>query len=218
MASALLELRKAAGFKTSVEFAERMEIPPSTYARYESSPDKIPTGSAWKLADFFRVPIDVIVGREEVDVRSLRGDVQKSYDRLSPRSKAALEDFLDFLAERDMDEGMRIQEEEERRYEAAAWRYERLFIEGLERTGGFEDLLALGTADELRSAFREFVAGRAASRLEGEAAEEAVANVMAAYDRLHGIWERGGGSSVSSSELFDESPVGLELDGHERRG
>lgn len=217
MASALLELRKAAGFKKSAEFAKVVKIPPSTYARYESSPDKIPMGAARKLADWFRVPIDVIVGREEVDVRSLRGDVQKSYDRLSPRSKSALEEFLSFLAERDMDEGLRMQEEQERRYEAAAWRYERIFLEELQRSDGLDDLLALGTADEIRSAFKEFVAGRAAARLEGEAAEEAVDNVMAAYDRLHGIWERGGGSSFGVLERFLGPYADLEFDGREGR-
>ena len=61
------------------------------------------------------------------------------------------------------------------------------------------------------------MAGRAAARLEGEAAEEAVDNVMAAYDRLHGIWERGGGSSFGVPERFLGPYADLEFDGREGR-
>ena len=46
MASNLLKLRKAAGYKNSNEFAVEYEIPTSTYARYESNPDKIPMDRA----------------------------------------------------------------------------------------------------------------------------------------------------------------------------
>ena len=73
MASALLELRKRAGFKNAKDFAAAEGIAEATYARYESSPEKIPLKSAWQLADRFGVSIDVIVGRRAVDVASLRG-------------------------------------------------------------------------------------------------------------------------------------------------
>ena len=72
MASALLELRKQAGFKNAKDFAAAEGIAEATYARYESSPEKIPLKSAWQLADRFGVPIDVIVGRRASDRRGPR--------------------------------------------------------------------------------------------------------------------------------------------------
>ena len=101
MTSALLNLRKQAGFKNAKDFAAAEGIAEATYARYESSPEKIPLKSAWQLADRFGVPIDVIVGRRAVDVASLRGRVQEAYEALSDRSRASLDDYLAFLAQRD---------------------------------------------------------------------------------------------------------------------
>ena len=97
MASTLQELRKQAGYRTAPEFARAMDIPESTYARYESSPNKIPIDKAWKLADFFGCSIDAIVEREYIEVKDARGEIQGSYDNLSPDSKIALEKYLSFL-------------------------------------------------------------------------------------------------------------------------
>ena len=59
MASALLELRKQAGFKNAKDYAAAEGIAEATYARYESSPEKIPLAAAWRLADEFGVSIDI---------------------------------------------------------------------------------------------------------------------------------------------------------------
>ena len=217
MASALQELRKSTGDGTIPYLSQEVGIPAPSLSRFESHPEKTPTDRAWALADYFGVPIDVIVGRQPLG-SDQRGDVQRRYDRLSPRSKAALEEFLSFLIERDMDEGMRLQQEEENRYEAAAWRYERLFIESLTERGGSEDLLALGTEEELRSGFERFVSERTASRLGEGAAAEAVRNVMAAYDRLHGIWVRGGGRAFRPIDFFGEVRVSQRPAGTDGRG
>ena len=44
------QLRKEAGYRTAKDFAEAIEVPPTTYARYEQSPDKIPLKQAWMIA------------------------------------------------------------------------------------------------------------------------------------------------------------------------
>ena len=224
MASALLELRKAAGYRTSAEFAEVVEIPASTYARYESSPEKIPTGAAWQLADWFRVPIDVIVGREEVDVRSLRGDVQEEYDSLSEESKLALDQFLAFLLHKD---GLRRQREEaeaERRFDELAWRYERLWQQELDERGELDDLIAFGTREERREGFEEFVTRRAEQhrdRAPGKASrvldEQSVARIMQAYDRSHGTVGAGGVGMSYHPSLAGEGRVFVEFDGKDGR-
>lgn len=226
MASALLELRKAAGFKTSAEFAEAVDIPASTYARYESNPDKIPTGAAWQLADWFRVPIDVIVGREEVDVRALRGDVQEEYDSLSEESKLALDQFLAFLIQKDAAERRRRREDEERRYDALAWNYERQYLQGLDEDADFGDLMAFGTAEQQRAGFEGFVREKAAKRrgrLSTKAQEltdeKTIEKIMDAYDRIHETYLVGRGAMFCSSmDMRNPYLVSVEYDSGSRRG
>ena len=162
MASSLLELRRQAGYATAKEFAQEAGIAEATYARYESSPEKIPTRAAWQLADRFGVSIDVIVGHADVDVSALKGDVQAVFDHLSKRSQASALDYLAFLARRDEDAARAEREEESRRYDAACYRMEQLFLARLERTD--EDLFAFGTPEQLRAAFREYVEKRADER------------------------------------------------------
>lgn len=226
MASALLELRKAAGFKTSAEFAEAVDIPASTYARYESNPDKIPTGAAWQLADWFRVPIDVIVGREEVDVRALRGDVQEEYDSLSEESKLALDQFLAFLIQKDAAERRRRREDEERRYDALAWNYERQYLQGLDEDADFGDLMAFGTAEQQRAGFEGFVREKAAKRrgrLSTKAQEltdeKTIEKIMDAYDRIHETYLVGRGAMFCSSmDMRNPYLVSVEYDSGGRKG
>ena len=122
VASALLELRKRAGFRNAKDFAAAEGIAEATYARYESSPEKIPLKSAWQLADRFGVSIDVIVGREHVDVSDMRGEVQDAYDALSEQSQASARDYLAFLAQRDARNARERETEERRRYDALCYR------------------------------------------------------------------------------------------------
>lgn len=226
MASALLELRKAAGFKKSAEFAKVVKIPASTYARYESSPDKIPMGAARQLADWFRVPIDVIVGREEVDVRALRGDVQEEYDSLSEESKLALDQFLAFLIQKDAAERRRRREDEERRYDALAWNYERQYLQGLDEDADFGDLMAFGTAEQQRAGFEGFVREKAAKRrgrLSTKAQEltdeKTIEKIMDAYDRIHETYLVGRGAMFCSSmDMRNPYLVSVEYDSGSRKG
>ena len=139
------------------------------------------------------MPIDVIVGREEVDVRALRGDVQEEYDSLSEESKLALDQFLSFLLHQD---GLRRQREEaeaDRRFDELAWRYERLWQQELDGRGELDDLIAFGTREERREGFEEFVTrraeerrGRVSTKASRILDEQNIARIMQAYDRSHG--------------------------------
>lgn len=217
MASALLELRKAAGYRTAAEFAAVVKISSSTYARYESNPDKIPMEPARKLADWFRVPLDVIVERKEMDVQSLRGDIQREYDALSEKSKLALDQFLAFLLHMDGEKRQRDQAEAEHRIEELALRYEAMWYRELDERGKLEDLLVFGGCDEQRAGFKAFVEDRAKKHRErtgnsahGALDKEGVERVMAAYDWIHG--GPGVGGAIIPSLAFERLPVAAECD------
>ncbi len=94
----LKDLRKAAGYRTASEFAEKVGIPNTTYARYEQRPSHIPMRQAVMLADFLDSPLDAVIGRER---ESGRGPQQHVYDMLSPRGKAATDEFMAFQLMRD---------------------------------------------------------------------------------------------------------------------
>lgn len=189
MASTLQGLRKQAGYRTAPEFARAMDIPESTYARYESSPDKIPLDKAWRLADVFDCSIDAIVGREHIEVKDARGEIQGSYGNLSPDSKVALEKYLAFLVQTDAHERVQKVERMLRRYEELARRYEVLYLSELEDALGTNEFLELGSPADVRDDFCCFVR----SRLEGKGAEGTgedgryLDGIMGAYDRIHGI-------------------------------
>ena len=93
----LKDARKAAGFKTSKEFAEMAGIPPTTYCRYEQKPGHIPMTTAMKLADVLDITLDEVVGRKCYASRLL-GPQQAMYNSLSPRGKAEVDRFLAFQA------------------------------------------------------------------------------------------------------------------------
>ncbi len=188
MASALLELRKRAGFKNAKDFAAAEGIAEATYARYESSPEKIPLKSAWQLADRFNVSIDVIVGRQPVDVASLRGEVQEAYDALSERSQASLIDYLNYLEERDERDAAKQASERRRRYDTLCYRLEQVFLAELEEND--PDLFVFGAGERMRKEFEKFLSRRIDERQEPEV-RDSVAQIMAAYDRAHGTFQHG---------------------------
>lgn len=188
MASTLLELRKQAGFKNARDFAAAEGIATATYARYESAPEKIPLKAAWQLADRFGVSIDVIVGREHVDVADLRGEIQDSYDALSEQSQASLQDYLTFLTQRDACEGRKREAEEHRRCDALCYRLEQVFLSRLESED--PEFFAFGSGKQLRAKFEAFVAKRAKEH-GGSGTHASVAQIMAAYDRAHGTIKTG---------------------------
>lgn len=204
MTSKLLELRRGAGYATAKDFAEAMGIPPTTYTRYESSPEKIPLKAAWALADALDATIDQVVGRGEGDPR---GEVQRAYDRLMPRSQEEIRDLIEVLAARDARDREGIRREALRVWDSISSRIERTFLARLTDGGHVDEVLLTGTDEQLRERFetfaRDWVVGSEAP-LNPYAPEvrdeDALAEVMAAYDRTHGHMEVNGISISWSKE------------------
>lgn len=100
----LADLRKAAGYRSSKEFAAVLGIPATTYSRYErtlADPDSgIPLRAAWAIADKLHCSIDAVVGRDEADDTQGR-DLNAAYRTLSESGKERFDEYLQFLAFRD---------------------------------------------------------------------------------------------------------------------
>ena len=95
----LQRMRREAGFRSAKDFAERVGIPISTYARYERAGDGpecgIPLPSAWAIADALGCSIDLVVGREDIDAA---GDsIRERVEALSRTGREMHEDYLRFL-------------------------------------------------------------------------------------------------------------------------
>lgn len=196
MASNLLKLRKAAGYKNSNEFAVEYEIPTSTYARYESNPDKIPMGAARQLADIFGTTIDAIVDREAPDPACMRGEVQLEYDGLTPEARQLADELREFVLMKDAKIRERRRREEERPYEALCYQYERQMLAEMGEGAAFGELVAFESAEAARAAFESFLREQAAKKRGKQPlkAQELIDNrtierIMAAYDRTHGEFE-----------------------------
>lgn len=199
MASNLLELRKAAGYKNANDFAEGHGIPASTYARYESNPDKIPMDRAWQLADALGTTIDAIVGRETPDPAGARGEVQLEYDGLTPEARALMDEFREFVRQKDEKIRARKRREEERPYEALCYQYEQQMLSQMRDGAAFGELVAFESAQAARSAFESFLQeqaakkrGRFSTKLQELNDNATIAKIMAAYDRTHGEFELDG--------------------------
>lgn len=208
MASRLLQIRKAAGYATAKDFAESAGLAVATYTRYESNPEKIPLKVAWDLADTFHVTIDQIVGRDTESRGDPRGPQQLAFDALSPRSQDEAADFMAYLADRDARSRVADAERARRRWEVIESRIDRAWLASLTSTPGHPDQVLLsGTDEQLRQSFEQFarawVVGseRALNPFApGVRDEEAMAEVMAAYDRMHGSYVMDGGMAVKWSE------------------
>ena len=102
-ARSLQRFRRDAGYRTAKDFARAVGVPYTTYARYEGQddgPDRaIPMPMAWRLADALGCTIDELVGRGAKATDG--GRVQRLYDRLTPGSRARMDEYLDFIAYRE---------------------------------------------------------------------------------------------------------------------
>ena len=199
MASNLLKLRKAAGYKNSNEFAVEYEIPTSTYARYESNPDKIPMGAARQLADIFGTTIDAIVDREAPDPACMRGEVQLEYDGLTPEARQLADELREFVLMKDAKIRERRRREEERPYEALCYQYEQQMLSQMRDGAAFGELVAFDSAEAARAAFESFLGSRrrrsaasTRSRRRSSSTNRTIEKIMAAYDRTHGEFELDG--------------------------
>ena len=100
----LQRLRRDAGYRCAKEFAEVLNIPNSTYSRYERAPEGpdcgIPLQAAWAMADKLGCSIDLVVGREDIDApRGVTLDARVG--KLSRSGREMLDDFLCYLEFRD---------------------------------------------------------------------------------------------------------------------
>ena len=100
----LIDLRRAAGYRTSKEFAAALGIPATTYSRYENAagtPDAaIPLRVIWAMADRLGCSIDKVVGRED-DTADGERDLNAAYRALSEGGKERFDEYLQFLDFRD---------------------------------------------------------------------------------------------------------------------
>ena len=200
MASNLLELRKAAGYKNANDFAEAHGIPASTYARYESNPDKIPMDRAWQLADILGTTIDAIVGRKAPAPGTARGEVQLEYDGLTPEARQLADELREFVLMKDEKIRARRRREEERPYEALCYQYEQQMLFELRDGAAFGELVAA------RAAFESFLQeqaakkrGRLSTKAQKIVDDQVIEKIMAAYDRTHGEFEFDGMQVLWSS-------------------
>lgn len=96
----LQRMRREAGFRSAKDFAERVGIPMSAYARYERAGDGpecgIPLPSAWAIADALGCSIDLVVGREDIDT-VLDDSIQERVEALSRTGREMHDDYLRFL-------------------------------------------------------------------------------------------------------------------------
>lgn len=96
---ALQRMRREAGFRSAKDFAERVGIPMSTYARYERAGDGpecgIPLPSAWAIADELGCSIDLVVGREDIDAAA--DSIQGRVEAPSRTGREMHDDYLRFL-------------------------------------------------------------------------------------------------------------------------
>ena len=97
---ALQRLRREAGYRCARDLARQLNIPESTYARYERTAEGPACGislpNAWAIADALGCTIDLVVGREDIDAPACN-DFQLRRDALSESARAKLDSYLTFL-------------------------------------------------------------------------------------------------------------------------
>lgn len=154
MASTLYELRKSEGYRNADDFAKDMDLNASSYKRYEFAPEKTPLNIAWKLADRFNTTIDVVVGRAPYPQGN---SLDRFYDSLSADNQKLLDDFLDFIATRQKVENKQRQQEEQHKYDQIARNFENKFLQELGNNLEGKDLIFLGSGEEIKRSFYEYV-------------------------------------------------------------
>ncbi len=96
----LQRLRREAGYSSAKEFAAALNIPNSTYSRYERAPEDpnsgIPLPAAWAMADELGVSIDLVVGRDDIDAKRTP-TLDDRVRRLSRSGREMLDDFMRYL-------------------------------------------------------------------------------------------------------------------------
>ena len=183
MASTLQELRREAGYDTAKEFAEELGISPATYSRYEQKPEGIPTSAAWKLADRLGCSIDAVVGREHISVEDMRGPQQRFYDGLSRDGRRLMNEFMEFIEQREKKSAASRARRERMRYDNACANYLRLFYAELQHQAGTGEIVEFATFQEERARFHVFL--KATIGNGDDEKLEVIDKLMEAFDRTN---------------------------------
>jgi transcriptional regulator with XRE-family HTH domain len=183
MASTLQELRREAGYDTAKEFAEELGISPATYSRYEQKPENIPTPAAWKLADHLGCSIDAVVGREHISVEDMRGPQQRFYDGLSRDGRRLMNEFMEFVEQREKKSAASRARRERMRYDNACANYLRLFYAELQHQAGAGEIVEFATFQEERARFHAFL--KATLGNGDDEKLEVIDKLMEAFDRTN---------------------------------
>lgn len=206
MENSLRKLRKAAGYKSAKDFARAIDMPYTTYAKYEQPGDdgevSVPLKAAWAIADRLGCTIDAVVGRGQAPDVGARGAMQLRFDALSEEGRSLVEDFVAMVEGR---EGRARQD----RLDMLAGQYmrdaRRLELQYLESLAESEDAVTIiGGEEELRDAFMAYASERvleeesrreklrkAAGGMEDSQEDDAdgakgvMEGIMAAYDQMH---------------------------------
>lgn len=151
----LQKLRKSAGFSTAKAFAQELDVPTSTYARYEQSPDSIPLKAAWRIADILDCSIDEVVGRSASGCAHENCAIRDRFDRLSFADRQYILDAFDFI---DFKKRKREEEYLKRERERKVRRFNHYFQKFLKANAGrgFEEN-TFDNFEERILAFRDFV-------------------------------------------------------------
>jgi len=99
----LKSLREYRNLKQS-ELAKEFNVSQSTIAMWETGKRDPDSESIQKMADYFNVSVDYLLGRSEFphtgEIAAAHIDGDKSYDDLTPEALEQLEEFKQFLIQK----------------------------------------------------------------------------------------------------------------------
>lgn len=211
MASTLQELRREAGYDTAKEFAEELGISPATYSRYEQKPENIPTSATWKLADYLGCSIDAVVGREHISVEDMRGPQQRFYDGLSRDGRRLMNEFMEFVDQREKKSAASRARRERMRYDNACVNYLRLFYAELQHQAGAGEIVEFASFQDERAQFHAFL--KATIGNGDDEKLEVIDKLMEAFDRTNDEFDFD--DMRVRAHMTDLRGLGIEFDSSE---